>query len=281
MPQTAYMGFLLILANVIISYQGFRDATFFGRYAFDVEKISLYKDYKRLVTSGFLHTGWLHLIFNMLALYFFSSSLEMKLGSFGFLLIYFASLTGGNLLALYIHRLDSGYSAVGASGAVCGIVFASIAISPGMEIGLFPLPIAFPAWLYGLAFVAYTIYSIHSRKNNTGHDAHLGGALTGMLVAIILRPSAVPQNYVVILLLAVPCFIFLYLLISRPHLLLTGNLFTRKKKQTYTPDQRYNAEQATLRKEIDAILEKIHQKGMNSLTKREKEKLTAYSRMET
>ncbi len=147
MPQPVYISLLLILANIIISYNGFTNTLFFERYVFEVEKVLVYKEYRRLVTSGFLHVGWLHLIINMFSLYVFSGSVEMFLGSFQFLLVYFASLIGGDLLSLYIHRHHPDYRSAGASGAVCGVIFASIALFPGMEIGLFPLPISFSAWL--------------------------------------------------------------------------------------------------------------------------------------
>jgi membrane associated rhomboid family serine protease len=278
MPQSAYIGLLLILVNCIVSYRGFKDSFFFERYVFEVEKLTIYKDYKRLITSGFLHSGWLHLILNMFSLYFFSRSLESTLGGFLFLLVYFISLAGGNLLALYVNRLNSGYRVVGASGAVCGVIFASIALTPGMSIGLFPIPISLPAWIYGLAFVAYSIYGISSKKDNTGHEAHLGGALIGLLVAILIRPSAFVENYIVISIIAIPCIVFLYLIITRPHMLLLGGPFAKRKKPSLTVDQKFNIEKNNRQKEVDAILEKIHQKGMASLSKSEKEKLEAYSR---
>lgn len=278
MPQTVYISLILILANIIISYNGLTNTSFYERYVFEVEKILVYKEYRRLITSGFLHTGWLHLIINMFSLYFFSGSVEMYLGSFQFLLVYFISLVGGNLLGLYVHRHYSGYRSVGASGAVCGIMFASIALFPGMEIGLFPLPISFPAWLYGLAFIAFSIYGISAKRGTVSHEVHLGGALAGLLIAIILRPAAALQNYWVILLMAVPCIIFLYLLITRPAMLLVGGPFTKKRRPSLTVDQKYNLDKAGRQQEIDAILEKIHQKGMASLSKSEKGKLEAYAR---
>lgn len=278
MPQSAYIPLLLILVNSIVSYKGLTNPAFYESYVFEVEKVLVYKNYKRLITSGFLHTGWLHLILNMFGLYFFSGLLVLDAGGLLFLLVYFISMAAGNLLALYIHRYYSGYRVAGASGAVCGVLFASIALFPGMEIRLFPLPVSLPAWVYGLAFITYTIYGVSSKKDNIGHEAHLGGALAGLLTAISIRPSAVVQNYPVMLLLAVPCIIFLYLIVSRPHILLSGGPFARKKKPTLTVDQRFNADKISRQKEVDAILEKIHQKGMASLSKSEREKLDSYSR---
>src|SRR4051794_1159514 len=114
MTGTGFIGILLIIATVAFSYKGFTDSLFFNKYNFEVEKILIYKDYKRLLTSGFLHINWMHLIFNMLALYFFSGPVEAYLGPIQFLLIYFISLVGGNWFSLFVHKNQSDYSAVGA-----------------------------------------------------------------------------------------------------------------------------------------------------------------------
>src|SRR5581483_8227529 len=142
------VSLLLIVITVLVSYKGFNNHFFVEKYEFGVDKVRLYKDYKRLVTSGFLHVNWMHLIFNMLSLYFFAGPLTGSLGPIEFLIIYFASLIGGNLLSLVVYKNQGDYTSVGASGAVCGIIFASIALFPGFMVGLFFIPI--PGWLYGL-----------------------------------------------------------------------------------------------------------------------------------
>ncbi|MGC4104409.1 rhomboid family intramembrane serine protease [Ferruginibacter sp.] len=276
MTGTGITAILIIIANIAFSYKGFTNETFFGSYKFQVDKILVNKDYLRLISSGFLHVSWQHLIFNMITLYFFSTSLEFAVGELRFLIIYFASLVGGDLLSLFIHRHHSDYSAVGASGAVSGVIFASIALFPGMDIGLFGV-IGIPGWLYGLVYVGFSIYGIRSKKDNIGHDAHLGGALVGMLVALLMEPAAFAENYITILIIAVPAILFIYLIYNRPQMLLVDNLFHKNHTDHYSIDHKYNAERTSKQNEIDSILDKINKKGMKSLTQEEKEQLKKYS----
>src|SRR5215213_4817069 len=98
------ISIILILANFFVSYRGFQNRGFYNKYKFEVEKILVYREYWRLFTSSFLHVNWMHLIFNMLALYFFSGVIENVFGPLWFLTIYFGSAAGGDLLSLYIHR---------------------------------------------------------------------------------------------------------------------------------------------------------------------------------
>ena len=278
MSSTGFIILLLVVINVLVSYKGFTNRSFFEGYAFEVDRILVNKDYKRLVTSGFLHVGWMHLIFNMMSLYAFSGAVAYSLGALNFLLIYFGSLVGGGLFSLLVHRHHGDYSSVGASGAVCGVMFASAALFPGMRISMFPLPIAIPTWIYALLFVLFSIYGIRSQKTNIGYDAHLGGALVGMLLALLMRPAAFLENYVVILIILVPSALFLYLIITRPEVLFVDNLFFKTHKDFYSVDHRYNAMRADQQQEVDRILEKISRSGMRSLSRKERETLEEYSK---
>jgi membrane associated rhomboid family serine protease len=277
MTDTGTAGLILIIANIAFSYKGFTNDVFFSGYMFKVDSILVNKDYKRLITSGFLHISWTHLIFNMLSLYAFSGPLAAGIGTLQFLLIYFVSLVGGNLFCLFIHKNHGDYSAVGASGAVCGIIFASIALFPGMGVGFFGLPLFIPGWLYGILYVLYSIYGIRSKKSNVGHEAHLGGALVGMAVALVLEPAAAAENYQTILIITLPAIIFIYLIITRPHILLVDNFYFKKHKKYYSVDHRYNEERNTRQQQVDKILDKINRKGIGSLSAKEKETLKKYS----
>jgi membrane associated rhomboid family serine protease len=266
----------LTLITVIFSYQGLQNKSFFDKYAFQIEGVLKYKEYYRLISSGFLHGSWWHLLFNMYALFSFGEILEAVIGGTNFLFIYFVSLIGGNVLSLYIHRFDSQYSAIGASGAVCGIIFASIVIFPNMEIGMFLLPFSLTSWMYGLLFVLISIYGIKSRMSNIGHDAHLGGALLGMLVAVGLYPESLQANYLPIVLVVTPTLAFIFLIIKRPDYLFIEK-FTFNQKDYKNIDDEYNERKIARQQEIDAILEKISAKGFDSLSEREKETLERFS----
>lgn len=277
MINIGIISIIIIVINFVISYKGFNDRIFFEKYKFEVDKILIEKEYYRVLTSGFLHVDWTHLIFNMISLYAFSELLEINVGRIHFLVIYFGSLIAGDLFALFLHKNHGDYNSVGASGAVCGIIFASIALFPGLGIGFFILPILIPSWIYGLLYVIYSIYGIKSKRDNIGHEAHLGGALIGMLIAIILYPTSLTENYLPISIVFIPSIIFIYIIITKPYLLYIDNYFFKTHKKYYSIEHKYNEQKVNQQKEIDKLLDKISKKGIKSLNKNEKQKLEEYS----
>jgi membrane associated rhomboid family serine protease len=269
------VSLLLIIMNIVTSYRGFKDHFFYDRYAFKIDAVRVQKDYKRMITSGFLHVNWTHLVFNMIALFFFSGSIEGYLGPFKFLLIYAAGLVGGNALSLFIHRYSGDYSSVGASGAILAVIFAAIALFPGMSVGLLFIPI--PGWLFGLLYVAISIYGIRSRSDNIGHDAHLGGGVAGILLALVMEPSILITNTFTLLIITLPAVAFIALIVYKPQALLIDNFFF-KSHRNMTVEDRYNANKRDKQKELDKLLEKIHHKGISSLSKKERAMLEEYSK---
>jgi membrane associated rhomboid family serine protease len=262
---------LLILANLLVTYKGLRDASFMDRYTFNIEAILVRKDYIRLISSGFLHGSWTHLLFNMMTLYFFGPMLEMQLGTANFIMVYVLSLLGGDVFSLFLHRYQSDYTSLGASGAVMGLIFSCIALFPGMQIGFFGIPIPIPAWAYGLFYVLLSIYGIRSQKDHIGHDAHLGGGLTGLLTSVCLFPAVLISNYLPILLIVIPSVVFIYLILTRPQFLVTGK-FSRPEGLLNKED-RYNERQKAREDELNTLLDKISRKGIDSLSKKERERL--------
>lgn len=273
MESFGIVGVILILANLLVSYQGLKEHTYLDRYAFNIDKILVLRQYYRLFSSAFLHVSWSHLLFNMMALYLFSSNIEGELGILNFCIIYFGSLFGGGLLSLFIHKHDSSYTAVGASGAISGLVFASIAMFPHMRIGLFLVPmLSLPAWLFGFLYVLYSIYGIKSKRDNIGHDAHLGGGIVGLMLAIIIHPYILQTSYIAIFLMLVPSLVFLFYIVKRPEILFVDSAFSRNKIGE-TIDDKFNASKIDKEKELDFLLDKINKKGINGLSEKEKERL--------
>ena len=207
------MNLVVIALTVYFSYRGFVNPTFLTRYFFYNRAILADKQYYRLLTSAVLHADWVHLIFNMFSLYSFGSAVELLFGRVTFLATYLAGIVGGNILALILHRKDD-YRALGASGGVCGVIFACIFLLPGTSVQLFAIPIPIPAYIYAVLFMLFSYYGIRSQRGNIGHDAHLGGAIIGLITATLLHPSIVPNNpvlYPAVMLLAVLLLAFLYI----------------------------------------------------------------------
>ncbi|HET9503880.1 MAG TPA: rhomboid family intramembrane serine protease [Hymenobacter sp.] len=274
MPDFGIVGLLILLATFFASYQGFKNPDYFERYLFRVSDIRYGRQYYRLFTSGFLHTGWWHLLLNALTFYYFSS-VEYVVGFGNFLLIYVVSLVGGNLFSLFLHRNDSDYLAVGASGAISGLVFASIALYPGMSLGL--LGIIMPGWLYGMLYVVVSAVGITTRRDNIGHDAHLAGGLVGLLTVVAMRPELLRTNYVALAAILVPALGFFYLLFKKPEGLILGNFFSSEPAYQ-TVDDRYKIQQKRREDDLDYLLDKINKKGLDSLSDREKQQLERLSR---
>jgi len=194
---------IIIAANVIISYKGFSDYSFFDKYKFHVGGVQR-GEQVRMVSSGFLHADTQHLLFNMLTLYFFANVVITLLSPIQFLLVYFGSLLVGSLLSLYFHKSEYHYSAVGASGAVTGILYSAILLQPGMNLYIFFIPIPIPAYIFGIGYLLYSIYGMKNRVGNIGHDAHFGGAIGGYVITLLLSPWLFETNLLMIVLLAIP-----------------------------------------------------------------------------
>ena len=193
----------LIGITSLISYRGFQDTLFFKQFQFHIGSIKTGEQY-RMITSGFLHGDVMHLLFNMYALYSFAPVVIGYFGNFTFVIVYFVSLLSGSFLTYYFNKNNYNYSAIGASGAVTGIVYAAILLEPGMSLYLFFIPIPIPAYIFGIGYLLYSIYGMKAKNDGIGHSAHFGGALGGYFFTIIKYPEMITENSFMVLLLAVP-----------------------------------------------------------------------------
>lgn len=194
---------LIIIANVAVSFKGFKDRGFFEQYKFQIGPI-IKGEKIRLLASGFLHVDQSHLFFNMLTLYFFADPVINYIGVPKFLALYFGSLLAGNLFALSFHKKEPYYSAVGASGAVMGVLYAAIMLNPGMNLYMFFIPIPIPAYIFAVGYLLYSIFGMKKQWGNIGHSAHIGGAIGGYVLSIIFYPGILENNRLIVILLAVP-----------------------------------------------------------------------------
>lgn len=194
---------IIIIANVIVSLKGFDDVIFFDKYKFQIGPI-VNKEWVRMLTSGFLHVDFYHLLFNMLTLYFFADGVIAEFGIINFLIMYFLSLLGGSALSYYYHQRDFFYSAVGASGAVSGILFASILLYPFDSLYFMFIPIPIPAIVVGIGYLLYSVFGMKNQWGNIGHAAHLGGAATGLILSIAMEPSLLFTHTLYVVILAIP-----------------------------------------------------------------------------
>ncbi|WP_115462927.1 rhomboid family intramembrane serine protease [Winogradskyella aurantiaca] len=210
MYNVGLVTIIIIAANVLVSFKGFNDRLFFEKFKFNIGAIRR-GEQVRMVSSGFLHADTTHLLFNMITLYFFADVVLQGLGNFNFILIYLGSLIVGNLLSFFFHKDEYWYSAIGASGAVTGILYAAILIRPEMSLYLFFIPIPIPGYIFGVAYLLYSIYGMKSRSGNIGHDAHFGGAVGGYFLTLVMKPQILETHLTYALLLAVPIVVLYFL----------------------------------------------------------------------
>ena len=191
---------IILIATIAMSYYGFNNATFFNRYMFNVGAVQK-GDYVRLISSGFLHANWEHLIFNMISLFFFYEVVTDSMGELLFVFIYFGSMLLGNIFSLQIYKRQSYYSAIGASGAVSGIIFTAIALYPkAIKVNFLP------GWLFGALYFGYSVFMMFNpqKGDNLGHTAHIGGALFGLTVVVLYAPTIVMHNALYLGIMALP-----------------------------------------------------------------------------
>jgi membrane associated rhomboid family serine protease len=148
------------------------------------------RQYASIVTSGFVHADLPHLIFNMVTFWFFAFPLEKQIGPVRFAVLYVLGLVVSDLGTYFKHRNDPQYASLGASGAISAVLFAAIVYFPWMELFIIPIPVPIPAPLFAVGYVAYSWYSARQARGRINHDAHLGGALFGVVFVLLTDPAA-------------------------------------------------------------------------------------------
>jgi membrane associated rhomboid family serine protease len=180
----------ILLVTVIVSLLGFRRPALIQKTLFRPYYVMRDKRYYTWVTGGLVHASLAHLLFNMLTFFFFGPPLERLLGTTAFVLLYLVGLVLSEVRTYLKHRNDPRYAALGASGAVSTVLFASIVFFPRQSIFILPVPIPIPAPLFGLGYLAYSWYLSRHARDNVNHTAHIDGAVTGLLFVAIFYPAA-------------------------------------------------------------------------------------------
>ena len=184
---------VLIGVTVLVSWRAFNDRRLLERLILWPPAISRNKEYDRLLTHGFIHADGMHLLFNMVTLYFFGRALEgwfvQRIGIPGYALFYLSAIVVAILPTYLRHRNDPNYRSLGASGAVSAVLFSYILLDPWSGIYLFLIPIPIPAFVFGGLYLGYTIWMDRRGGGNINHSAHLWGALYGMLFTVVLDPG--------------------------------------------------------------------------------------------
>jgi len=151
------------------------------------------RQYATIVTSGLVHADLPHLIFNLVTFYFFAFQLEKQIGGARFAALYLIGLVVSDTGTYFKHRNDPDYASLGASGAISAVLFASIVYFPWQKLFIIPIPVPIPAPIFAIGYVAYSWYSSRQARGRINHDAHLGGALAGLVFVAITDPGAYRQ----------------------------------------------------------------------------------------
>ena len=182
--------YALIIANVIASVYGFvGNSKFVDEFSFRVGALIRDKQHYRVFTSSFLHGDLFHLLFNMMTLLFFGPTVERILGTDGFLAVYFGAILTSGIVSFYVNRKNLAYASLGASDAVSGIVLAFCMFFPMAPIYIMFVPVGIPAILYGALFILISARLMGRAGNRIAHEGHLGGAIAGVVLTLLLEPG--------------------------------------------------------------------------------------------
>lgn len=188
--------YALIVVNIAVSlYAFFGDRNFINQFAFQVRAVAEEKQHYRVVTSSFLHANGPHLLLNLLTIWFFGPPVEALLGTQGFLVIYFGAILVSGLVSLRVNRDNPSYSSVGASDAASGLVLSFCCFHPFQPIYFLFVPFGIPAILYGALFIIISARLMERPDRVIAHEGHLGGAIAGAALTVLMRPAVVTQFF--------------------------------------------------------------------------------------
>jgi len=183
---------VIVAITVLVSWRAFNDRALLERLILWPPAVERRKQYDRLLTHGFIHADWMHLLFNMITLWSFGSAVERVFSEWitpvGFVLFYLSAIVIAILPTYIRHRQDANYRSLGASGGVSAVLFAFILFDPWSKLIIFPIPVPIPAFLFAILYIGYSIWMDRRGGGNVNHSAHLWGAAYGVLFTLVLEP---------------------------------------------------------------------------------------------
>lgn len=190
--SVAPVASFIFVITIITTLMAFSNENLYGKLMMHPYSVYRGRNLYTLITSGLIHKDWMHLFFNMLSYYFFAFQLESTIGHWQFGVLYMVSMVLSDLPSVVKHKEDFWYNSLGASGAISAVIFSSILFSPMSMMMIMPLPIPIPAILFGVIYLVYCSYASKYSRDNINHDAHLFGALSGLMITIAMYPKVVP-----------------------------------------------------------------------------------------
>lgn len=182
---------VIIIINLIVSFLAFQDEKLFYKLCFWPVRVWHDREWYRIITGGFVHLDFQHLLFNMISLFSFGPYVEARFaGEFGsmaptaFIAFYVLAEIVSNLPDLTHHKDNQYFHSVGASGAVSAVIFAAILYEPRLQFYGF-----IPAYLFGALYLAYCVYAARQQRDNIGHTAHFSGAIFGIVFPLVFQPT--------------------------------------------------------------------------------------------
>ena len=183
---------IIVAVTALVSWRAFNDQKLLHRLILWPPALKRNKQYDRLLTHGFIHADWMHLLFNMVTLWSFGTQVERIFSEWitplGYVLFYLSAIVIAILPTYLQHRNDANYSSLGASGGVSAVLFAFILFDPWATLFIFPIPLPIPAILFAVLYVGYSIWMDRRGGGNVNHSAHLWGAAYGVLFTLALQP---------------------------------------------------------------------------------------------
>lgn len=188
-----FSSFVLIVTAGVSFYALYVNQSLLDKFALNPNKVAYRRGFSSVFTSALVHANLAHLAFNMLTLYFFGPTLEALIGGFRFILIYVISLLVGNLATVIKYRNNLDYRSIGASGAISGVLFSYILLNPFSGIMIFPVPFPLPAYIFAILYILWSYFASKRGMDMINHDAHIWGAIAGIVSTIFLVPTAINE----------------------------------------------------------------------------------------